>query len=119
MKLTKIKYKKLEKLMLIAIKPAKISNYKFMCTMLYIIESSCKWRPLLKKCIKLHIVYVKFNKWSKDGTIAGILSATRKQKLFNKENSVLFIDSTSIKMNPDVKKNQDNQEQSIGCSKKG
>ena len=49
MKLTKIQYKKLEKLMPIARKPAKVSNYKFMCAMLYIIENGCKWRALPKK----------------------------------------------------------------------
>ena len=43
MKLTKIQYKKLEELMPIARKPAKASNYKFMCAMLYIIENVCKW----------------------------------------------------------------------------
>ena len=37
MKLTKIKYKKLEELIPMARKPANISNYKLMCAMLYII----------------------------------------------------------------------------------
>ena len=44
---------------------------------------------------------MKFNRQSKNGTIARILAAIRKQKLFNKGNSVLFIDSTSIKMSPE------------------
>ena len=39
MKLTKIQYKKLEELMPIARKAAKVSNYKFMCTTLYMIEN--------------------------------------------------------------------------------
>ena len=43
----------------------------------------------------------------------------RKQKLLNKGNSVLFIDSTHIKVNQDANKNQDNQEQSIEHSKGG
>ena len=42
MKLTKIQYKKLEELMPIARKPAKVSNCKFMCTMPYVIENGCK-----------------------------------------------------------------------------
>ena len=48
MKLTKTQYKKLEGLMPIARKPAKISNYEFMCAMLYIVENGCKWRALSK-----------------------------------------------------------------------
>jgi len=49
MKLTKIQHKKLEELMPIARKPAKILNYQLMCTMLYIIENACKWRALPKE----------------------------------------------------------------------
>ena len=101
----------------IARKPAKVSNYKFMCAMLYIVENGCKWRALPKKYGKWHTIYVKFNRWSQNGTIARILAAMRKQKLFNKGNSVLFIDSTSIKVSPDANRNRNTQKQSIGRSK--
>ena len=74
MKLTKIQYKKLEELMPIARKPAKVSNYQFMRAMLYIIENGCKWRSLPKKYGKWHTVYVKFNRWSKNGTIENFRS---------------------------------------------
>ena len=56
MKLTKIQYKKLEELMPFVRKPAKVSNYKFMCAMLYIIENSCKLRVLPKEYGKWHTV---------------------------------------------------------------
>ena len=59
MELTKAQYKKLEKLMPIARKPAKISNYKF------IIENGCKWMALPKQYGKRHTVYIKFGKCSK------------------------------------------------------
>ena len=62
MKLTKTQYKKLEKLIVTAMKTAKISNYKFMYAMLYIIKNGCKRRTLLKKYEKRHVVYAKFNK---------------------------------------------------------
>ena len=37
----------------------------------------------------------------------------KKQKLLNEENYIFFIDSTSIKVSRDAKKNKDNQQQSI------
>ena len=74
MKIKKIQYKKLEELILIAKKPAKISNYKFMYAMLYIIENGCKWRTFPKEYGKWHIFYVKFNRWAKNGTIAGAIA---------------------------------------------
>ena len=119
MKLTKAQYKKLEGLMPIARKPAKISNYKFMCTMLYIVENGCKWRALPKKYGNWHTIYMKFSRWSKNGTISKILEAMKKQKLINEEDYIFFIDSTSIKVSPDANKNKNNQKRSIGWSKGG
>ena len=54
----------------IAIKLANISNYKFICTTSYVIENGCKWRTLPKEYGKWHTIYVKFNRWSKNDTIA-------------------------------------------------
>ena len=119
MKLTKIQYKKLEGLMPIAREPAKISNYEFMCAMLYIIENGCKWRALPKKYGNWHTIYMRFSRWSKNGTVSKILEAMKKQKLLNEENYILFIDSTSIKVSPDANRNKNNQKQSVGRSKGG
>ena len=69
MKLTKIQYEKLEELMTAARKPAKVSNYKFMYSMLYIIENGCKWIELQKEYGMWHIIYIKFNRCSKNGTM--------------------------------------------------
>ena len=119
MKFTKSQYKKLEGLMPIARKPAKISNYEFMCAMLYIVENGCKWRALPKKYGNWHTIYMKFSRWSKNGTISKILEAMKKQKLINEEDYIFFIDSTSIKVSPDANKNKNDQKRSIGWSKGG
>ena len=117
MKFTKLQFKKLEELMPISRKPVKISNYKFMCAMIYIIDNDCKWRALPKKYEKWHTVYMKFSRWSKNGTITKILAAMKKQKLLNEWDYIFFIDSTSINVSPDANKNKNNQKQSIGRSK--
>ena len=127
MKFAKSQYNKLEGLMSIARKPAKISNYKFMCAMLYIIENGCKWRALPKKYVNWHTIYMRFSRWSKNGTIAKSycffylksLKAIKKQKLLNEDDYIFFMDSTGIKVSPDANKNKNNQEQSIGRSKGG
>lgn len=49
MKLTKKQFKKIEHLMPKARKKPTMSNYQFMCALLYIIENGCKWRALPKK----------------------------------------------------------------------
>ena len=70
--------------MSIARKPAKISNYEFMCAMLYIIENCCKWRALPKKYGNWHTIYMRFSRWSKNCTIAKILKAMEKQKILRR-----------------------------------
>ena len=102
----------------IARKPAKISNYQFMCAMIYVIENGCKWRVLPKKYGNWHTIYIRFSKWSRNGTIAKILEAMKKQKLLNEEDYIFFIDSMSIKVSPDANRNTNNQKQSIGPSQK-
>ena len=105
--------------MTIARKPAKISNYKFICAMLYIIENGCKWRALPKKYGHWHTIYMRCSRWSKNGTIAKIVESMKKQKLLNEEDYIFFIDSTSIKVSPDANKNKNNQKEGIGRSKGG
>lgn len=49
MKLTKEIYVKIEHLMPKARKNPTISNYDFLCALLYIIEKGCRWRELPKE----------------------------------------------------------------------
>ena len=101
----------------IARKPARILNYKFMCAMLYIVENGCKWMALPKKYGNWHTIYMRFSRWSRNGTIEKILAAMKKQRLLNEEDYIFFIDSTSIKVSPNTNNNKKNQKQSIGRSK--
>ena len=73
MKVTKYRYKRLEKSMPISMKPVKISNYKFMYAMFYVMENSCKWRVLPKKYGKWHVVYIKFSGWQKTVQLSKLL----------------------------------------------
>ena len=69
-KFTKIRYKRLDRLIPIARQLAKMPNYKFIYTMFYIIENACKWMALPKKYGTWLTVYMKFSRWSKNGIIA-------------------------------------------------
>ena len=76
MELTKKQFAKIEHLMPVARKPATISNYQFLCALPYIIENGCKWRVMPKEYGNWHSVYMKFSRWSKNGTIQKILVKT-------------------------------------------
>ena len=101
-------------------KPAKIPNQQFLNTLLYIIESGCKWRALPKKYGNWHTIYVKFNRWSKNGTIQRIFDELQKQNIINIQSDILCLDSTSVKVHPNASgARKSSGDQSIGRSKGG
>lgn len=115
MKLTKKQFAKIKHLMPVARKPATISNYQFLCALLYIIENGCKWRTLPKKYGNWHSVYMKFSRWSKNGTIQKIFDEMQKMGFMKTDTDVLCIDSTSIKVHLDAAgARKSNGDQDIG-----
>ena len=118
MELTKKQFRKIEHLMPTPRKKATISNYDFMRALLYIIENGCKWRALPKEYGNWHTIYVRFNRWSKNGTIDKIFEELQKQNIIEIRTQIVCIDSTSIKVHPDAAgARKSNGEQSIGRSK--
>ena len=118
MKLTRKQFGKIEHLMPKARKPAEISNYQFLCALLYIIENGCKWRALPEKYGKWHTIYMRFNRWAKNGTIQQIFEKMQEMNIIDIRSDILCLDSTSIKVHPDAAGAQkSSEEQSIGRSK--
>ena len=120
MELTKKQFKKIEHLMPTPRKKATISNYDFMLALLYVIENGCKWRALPKEYGNWHTIYVRFNRWSKNGTIDKIFEELQNQNIIEIRTEIVCIDSTSIKVHPDAAgARKSNGAQSIGRSKGG
>ena len=120
MKLTEKQFKKIEHLMPKARKKPTVSNYQFLCAMLYIIENGCKWRALPEKYGKWHTIYMRFSRWSQNGTIQRIFETLQEMNIIDNRTDVLSLDSTSIKVHPDAAgARKTNGEQSIGRSKGG
>ena len=120
MKISQKQFKKIERLLPTARKPVKITNRVFLNALLYIIENGCKWRALPKKYGNWHTIYVKFSRWSKNGTIHQIFKELQKQNIIEMKSSVMCLDSTSIKVHPDAAgAKKSSGEQSIGRSKGG
>ena len=61
-------------------KPSVVSNYQFLCALLYIIENGCKWRA---------------------GTILRIFEQLQDMNIIDNRTDVLCIDSTYVKVHPD------------------
>lgn len=119
MKLTRKQYAKIEHLIPKQRKKSTISNYDFVCALLYIIENGCKQRALPKEFGDWHTIYVRFNYWSKKGTIDRIEEIQNKN-IIDIKTEIVCIDSTTVKNHPDAAGARKScGEQSIGRSKKG
>lgn len=81
-------------------KKSTISNYDFVCALLYIIENSYKWRALPKKFGNWHTIYVRFNRWSKNGTIDRIFEELQNRNIIDIRAEIVCIDSTTMKVHP-------------------
>ena len=120
MKISKKQFEKIKNLMPQERKPGKITHYQFMQALLYVVENGCKWRALPEKFGNWHTIYVRFNRWSKNGTIQRIFEKLQKQNIIDVQSEVLCLDSTSIKVHPDAAgAKKTSGEQSIGRSKGG
>ena len=79
-----------------------ISNYRFLCALLYIIENGCKWRALPEKYGKWYTIYMRFNRWSKNGVLEKIFKELQNMNIIDNRTDVLCLDSTYIKVHPDA-----------------
>ena len=102
MKFTMNKYEKIKHLMPKARKPSVVSTYKFLCALLYIIENGCKWRALPEKYGKWHTIYMRFNRWTKNGTIQRIFEQLQDMNIIDNRSDVLCLDSTYVKVHPNA-----------------
>ena len=101
MKITYEQFEKIEHLMPLQRRKAKVSNYCFICAILYIIENGCKWRALPKEYGNWHTIYMKLNRWSKNGTLERIFEAMQNEGIISIETTVVCLDSTTVKVHPD------------------
>ena len=118
--LTKKQFKKIKYLMPKSRKRPVVSNYRFMCALLYMIENGCKWRALPEKYGKWHTIYMRFSRWSKKGIINQIFEKLQEMNIIDNRTEVYCLDSTSIKVHPDATGvRKESGQQSIGRSKGG
>ena len=102
MRLTEKQFAKIEHLMPTPRRKPEVSNYDFLCALLYIIENGCKWRALPNEYGNWHTIYVRFNRWCKSGVIDRIFETLQEENIIEIRTEIICIDSTSIKVHPDA-----------------
>ena len=68
---------------------------------LYVTENGCKWRALPETYGNWHTIYVRMNRWSKNGVLARVFAALQAEGISQFNVEVVCLDSTSVKVHPD------------------
>ena len=48
-------------------RPSKVSHYKFLCAVLYILRTGVSWRDLPQEYGSWHTIYTRYSRWSDSG----------------------------------------------------
>ena len=68
---------------------------------LYVAEHGCKWRGLPERFGRWHTVYMRMNRWSKNGVLDRVFEQLRQEGIVDVSLDVLSLDSTTVKVHPD------------------
>ncbi len=52
-----------------------MTNLQPINAILYVVENGCKWRALLESYGNWHTIYVRMNRWSKNGVLGRVFAA--------------------------------------------
>lgn len=100
MKITQKQYKKIAKYLPRQRGNVSMSNLQLVNAILYVTENGCKWRALPKCYGNWHTVYVRMNRWSKNGVLQHLFEGLQRENIIKIKLEAVCLDSTSIKVHP-------------------
>ena len=113
MEITIEQYKKIEKYLPKQRGNVSMHNLQLINAILYIAENGCKWRALPKEYGNWHTIYVRMNRWSKNGVLQRVFESLQLENIINIKMESVCIDSTIVKVHPNgtgaLKKQENNQ----------
>ena len=68
---------------------------------LYIVEHGCKWRGLPEHFGKWHTIYMRMNRWAKNGVLERVFAALQQQQIIRVRVEAVSLDSTVVQVHPD------------------
>ena len=100
MKLNHEQYEKIAKYLPRQRGNVSMSNLELVNAILYVTENGCKWRALPESYGNWHTVYVRMNRWSKNGVLQRLFEGLQQENIIRIRMEAVCLDSTSIKVHP-------------------
>lgn len=77
-----------------------MSNLQLVNALLYVTENGCKWRALPEEFGNWHTVYVRMNRWSKNGVLKRLFEALQTEGIIRVRMEAVCLDSATVKVHP-------------------
>ena len=79
----------------------RLSNMEVLNAILYVAERGCKWRGLPSRFGNWHTIYVRMNRWAKNGVLDTVFEKLQLEQIVRIKIEAFALDSTSVKVHPD------------------
>ncbi len=101
MEITEAQYERIEDALPVQRGNVRLSNLQVLNAVLYVAEQGCKWRGLPKRFGRWHTIYMRMNRWSKNGVLDRVFEKLQAEQIVRIKIEAFALDSTSIKVHPD------------------
>ena len=78
-----------------------LGNLPVLNAILYVAEQGWKWRGLPKRFGPWHTIYMRMNRWAKNGVLNRVFEQLQAEQLVRVRVEAFALDSTSVKVHPD------------------
>ncbi len=102
MEITAAQFSRIEPFLPVQRGNVSVSNLQVVNAILYVAEHGCKWRGLPARFGNWHTIYTRLNRWAKAGVLERLFEQMQQQQLIRIKIEAVSIDSTSVKVHPDV-----------------
>jgi transposase len=78
-----------------------LANLQVLNAILYVAEQGCKWRGLPARFGRWHTIYMRMNRWAKNGVLDRVFAQLQIEQIVRIKIEAFSLDSTSVKVHPD------------------
>jgi len=101
MEITKEQYERIQDCLPVQRGNVRHTNLDLLNAILYVAEHGCKWRGLPKRFGNWHSIYMRMNRWGKNGVLDRVFERLQQAQIIRIKIEAFSLDSTSIKVHPD------------------
>jgi transposase len=101
MEITPEQYEKIKDSLPLQRGNVRLTNLQILNAILYVAEQGCKWRGLPRRFGNWHTIYVRMNRWAKNGVLERVFERLQSEQIVRIRIEAFALDSTSVKVHPD------------------